>query len=146
MTRSTISSCSTTPRRPRHSSRGSGGRRRTCSGEFLFDVRELILLQVLERELVAERQRLAVDEENVAAFGIADVEVIAPREQPLFHQVTHPVSSPERARSADAGVRCDSPARMRRRAGAAGRYFLPIRPTPRCTPLLAAPRFSPASQ
>jgi hypothetical protein len=46
-------------------------------------------LHVLEGELVANAESLAIDEENVLAVLGLDREVVAPAEQVLFHRVAH---------------------------------------------------------
>jgi hypothetical protein len=55
---------------------------------------ELALLHVLERELLADDEYLAVDDEHIAAAFVANREVVAEREQPLLHHVAHRSSSP----------------------------------------------------
>src|SRR5206468_2297775 len=59
-------------------------------------VGELVPFHVLERELVPERERLAVHEEDVAPLGVLDAEVVAQRKELLLHEVTH-VTPDERA-------------------------------------------------
>jgi hypothetical protein len=63
--------------------------RRAPREQTLPDERELVARHVAERELVANAERLAVDEVHVAAVLVADVEVVSKSEQLLLQHVAH---------------------------------------------------------
>src|SRR6185437_8585796 len=55
----------------------------------LFDERKLVALEILERELIAKTEHLAVDEIEVAAGLVLDEEIVAERKQLLLQDVAH---------------------------------------------------------
>jgi len=69
--------------------------RRPPVEKLLLDVNELVAGHVLKRQLVAEAQRLSIDEEGIGPAFVLDREIVAPRKELLFHyvplQVSHPI-------------------------------------------------------
>src|SRR5215207_8013647 len=61
--------------------------------QLLTDERQLGPRQILERELTTEAERLAVDEVDLTALIVADVVVVAPRQELLLQHVAHGRSS-----------------------------------------------------
>jgi hypothetical protein len=57
--------------------------------DALLDVRQLVSFEILERQLIAEAERLAVDEVNVSLVLVLDVEIVAPRQELLLEQIAH---------------------------------------------------------
>src|SRR5215207_4138813 len=76
--------------RPRH----VYGKPMVKEGEqLLTDERQLVPRQILERELTPEAERLAVDEVDLTALIVADVVVVAPRQELLLQHVAYGRSS-----------------------------------------------------
>jgi hypothetical protein len=76
--------------------------------ELLVDEGQFIASHILKRQLLPDAEGSPIHEEHVSSLVILDAEVIAPREQLLFHDVTHG-SSPSRislnaARAGNNGV------------------------------------------
>src|SRR5262249_33369160 len=72
--------------------------RRPPGEQLLTDERQLYPLHVLERELIAETESRAVDEESIVAGIVLDREVVAEAEQLLPHRVAHRINRPFRRR------------------------------------------------
>jgi hypothetical protein len=62
---------------------------RSPGKQLLTDEGQFLAPHVLERELVSEAERLAIDEEHVLTVWGLDREVVAPAKQLLFHPVAH---------------------------------------------------------
>jgi hypothetical protein len=73
---------------------------RADAEQLLIDQRHLGAVPILERQLVAEAEDLAVDVEGVLSLGGPDREVVTPRQNPLPQDVSH-------GRVPAAGYLCD---------------------------------------
>src|SRR6185437_8322234 len=57
--------------------------------DSLLDERQLVTLEILERQLIPKTEHLAVDEIEIAARLVLDEEIVALREQLLLEDVAH---------------------------------------------------------